>query len=334
MNSNTLSLNFYGVSVALSSDCPGVIQKLSKDFSYFISLSTVSRDLTIEIYQSDPPYGEIEGLISKGQSVNCISYERHHTKYFDYYGTALASWSQERMSGKVYSTDVNRLHEISYLMILSKVGKIHDSRGMHKVHAFGVGSLKKDLICMLPMKGGKTTLFLELLKDTTLEIISDDTPLIDRRGNIYSFPLRVGVESEESLPEGDRSELYSIDRMEYGKKILAPLSYFKNHVSKDLQRYPVLVAGYRSRMKRPVLKKVSKLTMMKELYRHMIVGVGLPMVVEFFVENTIADWLKLFYIGISRNVAAVRLIGQSDCYHLYLCDDPAENAELIKRELL
>ena len=334
MNSNALSLNFYGVSVAISSDCPGVIQKLLKDFSYFISLSSVSRDLTVEIYQSDPPYGEIEGLISKGQTVNTISYQRHGTKYFDYYGAALASWTPSRASGKIYCSDVNRLHEIAYLMILSRVGKIHDTQGMHKIHAFGIGSTKKDLICMLPMKGGKTTLFLELLKDTKLEMISDDTPLIDRRGNIYAFPLRIGVDSEESLPDGNRSELYSIDRMEYGKKILAPLSYFKNHVSKDLQRFPVLVAGYRTRMKYPYLKKVSKIVMLKELYRHMIIGVGLPMVVEFFVENTIADWAKLLYIAFSRKVAAIRLIMKSDCYHLYLCDNPSENAELIRRELL
>ncbi len=335
MNSNTLSLNFYGISVAVSSDCPGVVTKLAKDFSYFVSLSSISRDITVEIFQMTPPYEQIEGLISEGQTKNAISYKKHGVKYFDYYGNALASWNSELSSGKIFSDDVNLLHEIAYLMILSKVGKIHDMRGYHKLHAFGVGASNKDLICMLPMKGGKTTLFLELLKDEKNEIISDDTPLIDPRGNILSFPLRVGVDSVDSLPDGNSSELYEINRMEYGKKILAPLSYFKNRVSKDTFRHPILISAYRSRLSVPQLKKVSKVRMFQELLRHMIVGVGLPMVVEFFVDHSIKDWLKLFYIGVRRTVGAVRLLIQTkECYLLFLCDEPKKNAELITRELL
>ena len=49
----------------------------------------------------------------------------------------------------------------------------------------GVSKNGRSVIAMLPMKGGKTTLFSNLIKDKDVEIISDDTPIVTSDGHIH-----------------------------------------------------------------------------------------------------------------------------------------------------
>ena len=51
---------------------------------------------------------------------------------------------------------------------------------------------------MLPSGGGKSTLALRALQEPGIGLISEDSPLLDRRGRLHPFPLRIGVNETDA----------------------------------------------------------------------------------------------------------------------------------------
>ncbi|MGH7806575.1 MAG: hypothetical protein ACRENT_00610 [Thermodesulfobacteriota bacterium] len=94
----------------------------------------------------------------------------------------------------MYGADHDLLHEIVFLFILSTVGQYLDARGLH---ALGVSYNNRGILLILPSGGGKSTLGLELMRHPGFLLLGEDTPLIDRRGYILPFPLRLGVRPEQ-----------------------------------------------------------------------------------------------------------------------------------------
>ncbi len=83
-----------------------------------------------------------------------------------------------------------------------------------------------------------------LLQEPGIELLSDDSPLIDHRGRVYAFPLRLGLlpGSAGALPE---KELRRVERMELGPNMLASYRYFKDRIRPQADG-SVLFLGSRS----------------------------------------------------------------------------------------
>jgi hypothetical protein len=125
--------------------------------------------------------------------------------YLDYFGSALAVYDRSRNYLTVESVDTHRLHEITYLSILSRVGELLERRGLHRLHALAVGRHGETALFMMDSGGGKSTHGLGFLRSSDrYELISEDSPLTDRRGRVHTFPLRFGV--LPPLPEGIAEE--------------------------------------------------------------------------------------------------------------------------------
>ena len=324
-----LKLDFYGVVVHCHINIPELFEALEKDFFYFVNNNSLKPDIELTAHKSSPPYDEISGLIADRQTLNCINYKQGDIQYSDYYGDALVKYSFNQERGEIYSLQTNSLHEILYLLILSRTGKSLEQKGFHKVHAMGVSHKEKAIVISMPMKGGKTTLFLNMLQNTSNSIISDDTPLIDKNGNIYSFPLRVGVENTNYIPKEMHSHLYTLERKQYGKKTLIPISSFPNKISQKCSQ-AFYFEGIRRRGSDCTITKATKLKSFKYLTKHMVVGIGLPLILEFFVEGTISDWFKLIGLLFKRIRAAVNFLRRSETYIVYLGDKPKHNALVIQ----
>ena len=327
-----LYFNFYQTRVMISSDEPEILRLLALDFSYFqvLSLGLEQKEkaqclqLCCRALPPIPP-----NLVAKKQTPQYLLYRQDKLKIVDYYGQALCLQNEEKGEHQLFSPSIERLHETAYLFILSVVGKDHDRRGLHKLHSFAIKRNGTSLLGAMPMKGGKTSSFLQFLQDPSVEIISDDCPLIDRQGNILPFPLRVGCDHAEILPPGNKELLYTIERSQYGRKVLAPLSYFNNKVAKSPAPRTILVFGVRSTYQSPVLVPLSFLKTLRQLSTHLIAGVGLPMVVEFFLQATFKDYYLLMRIAVSRSIAAFNLARKSKSYLIYLSSNIKENTALM-----
>lgn len=325
---HNLNLNIYGVNIECQSHSFELISLLSKDFQYFKTEKALKNPYLYQFYIHPPPFERLSNLSVDKHSANSMTTDQGNIRYNNYYGKALSVYDLKAESCQVFSENINILHELSYLIILSRSGKKLETQGMHKVHAFGVSKSGKAIIGMMPMKGGKTTTFLELLKYKDLDILSDDTPIVNAKGYLLPFPLRIGIESNAEKPKGDKSKIYSIERSHYGKKILFPIDYFENQVS-GVCSDAILIDCKRWYNSDCALIKVKKYQMISPLVKNMLVGVGLPLIIEYFLELTLKDFFKLSFIFIRRLSSMSRLLLRSKCYRIYLGNNPKKNAQLI-----
>ena len=323
-----IQLDFFSFVVDVICPERDISQLITKDFQYFLSEKKES-DFVVQCEKVDS-YVLPKDLRAISQSQNSISYKHQGVKYQDYYGKALT----ETYVSKVRLKYVDKvfLHELLYLLILSYGGKALDRKGLHKIHACGISYGSKNLILMMPSKGGKTTLFMDLLMDPDVSIISDDTPILTRTGGIKPFPLRLGCESKNDLkkrfPYISEAQVYDFNRIHFTKKYLLDISSLKNSVFVAPGK-SIFIAGYRSTREKPKLTPMSKWTFFKELFKHMVVGVGLPLIIEHFFRLGWKDFLVNASIFMSRFCTAIVVVFRHEAYLLETSSDRMENRQCL-----
>ena len=331
METQTLKLNFYGVEVIVSGP-QGIVNNLVKDFSYFIADKNDDSDsIEINIAQKKPDFGRVPAVKASLYQPDSVSYDNGSVRYVDYFGKALSIYDYDKEKGELYSDDINLLHELSYLLILSRAGEMLDKNGIHRVHACGFAIDGKGVLCLMPQGGGKTTLYLELLKNEDVRLISDDTPLITRDSTILPFPLRIGV-TEGATPDVPQEFLGSIDRRKHGKKILIDTKYFAGRISAPVKAGFIL-AGEREFSDNPRIVKAAKLKILSALFRDCVIGLGLPQMVEYFLRFQTKDVLSKIGIVSSRNIACVKAVLKARTYRFIIGTNPSRNAEELIRFL-
>jgi hypothetical protein len=331
-----IKFNFYGFEVTVKSESIEILELLKKNFGYFYERKDISlKKFSLEIFQQKS-FSKIipNGLVAHKQTINSMSYDKGNKRYNDYYGKAVSVLDYSSDEAQIYSNDLNKLHEVAYLLILSRQGKWSDRNGLHKIHAMSVSHDNKNLLVMMPMKGGKTTLFTQFLKDEKYNLISDDSPMINSKGDLLSFPIRFGLEDNESykelLTEIENSFKFSLDREQFGKKVLVDTLFYKNRLKKPGNK-TILVQGIRWKSNKCLVEKVSFIKMLIFLKTHLIIGVGLPMVIEYFLQSTIKDHFTNFNILLSRTFCAIRLTWKSDSYIAYMSHDIEENYKELRK---
>lgn len=334
-----LYLDFYNFKILLKCESDKVIDLIKKDFHYFVVSQLSEYNLEIEACIKELIEDAIPaGLRSKKQNSRAITFQKGDLRYNFFYGKAVSIVDYKTSKVQVLSRTEGYLHELLYLVILSRQTKFHDSNGLHKVHAFGVTKFNNNLIGMMDSKGGKTTLFTYFLDQEGVDIISDDTPFIDLWGRVNPFPIRVGFElnsySGERLMKY-KDLAYHFDREEYDPKKLIDILEFQNKISEDAKfNRNILFQGIRINEKENCFyKKISKLKMLRYLQKNMIIGVGLPMVIEYYLESSFQDKIRNIKILFFRIFAALNLLIRSDCYEVYLSFNPQKNFEKLN-ELL
>jgi hypothetical protein len=328
-----LFLNFYNTTAHIESYDQEILSLLQKDFSGFVAPHLPSPNFHLSIFKETPPFHEIPSMVASMQTFNSVCYDHQGKRYCDYYGEALVILDTKTNRARIYSQSSSRLHEICYLLILSRVGKAMDLSGLHKLHAFSVSYKDVAIICMMPMKGGKSTLLMEFLKDDRFKIISDDIPVIDLKGEVRPFPMKIGLSKRpESLkifqPE---KNLYEMNRSQYGKKELLCLEGLPGRVEDIEKRFKkvILIEAFRYNSHTSILKKMSFVSTGKGLFKHGVIGFGLPMVIEYFWEFGFADFCRKVMIFFSRSLAFGCLLFRAKKMKLLLGKNPQEASEVI-----
>jgi hypothetical protein len=144
----------------------------------------------------------------------------------------------------VQGEDEHLVHEAVYHFLLSRIGEHLEARGLTRLHALALTGGQGAVAVMLPSGGGKSTLALRALREDGVKLLSEDSPLIDRAGSAYPFPLRIAVNPTDAanLPEGS---VRRMDRMEFHPKLVLDLEAFSDRVESQPQPLRHLVIGQR-----------------------------------------------------------------------------------------
>jgi hypothetical protein len=323
-----LYLQFHHYTIFVSSQEETLINKLREEFHFFLAEEPPRVHSTIELFRENAP--ELPSMLAVKILETCTVYKLGHRQYINYEDKALTIWDRHEDSVRIYSLEIDRLFEIAYLAIHSLLGQELDSRGLCRTHALGVSLGNLNALIMLPSKGGKSTLLTHLLENPEIKIISDDMPLIDFKGQVYSFPSKVSMTNKPE--EGPLAGLTwtEFNRTQYPPKWTASLSSLKDRIeTKSYMNANLLIAGFRLSHGESILTPVKKWKMIMPLLEHMIMGFGLPQVMEMFLNFRFYDFFKLFFHAIIRTICAVQLLRKSRCFHLYMGPDRSYNAQLL-----
>ncbi len=318
------SFHIYGYDITLEDSQGDIISKLVKDFSYFINNQTkkiLSNKTSIKIIYNDKFKYSNKSKLTKIKLESRINFQ---------YPNSITNSVSKNFSEAIFThNNFEGCYEQVYLFILSITGKAFDLKGIHRIHALGIEKENESIILMANSGTGKTTQGLEVLKDSSIKLISDDTPLIDPNLNIYPFPVRIGHNNQNTLIPflRDGKNLYSINRLLYGKKFLLDLNDSKICISTNIiSKNITLLELERNNSSPRIAKSLNRLYTFKKLFFHQVIGFGLPMIKEYFLEDSIYNLIK---IAISRVKLSIKLSQRIKCHQLNLSESFENNSKLI-----
>jgi hypothetical protein len=327
----TFFLKIYGLNINISCESDFASENLKKDFELYLSGNAdVCSDIKIGIFRKKPPYDDIpSGTHASIYNTRSICYKSKTVHYVDYAGKGLMIYDFEKEEADIYSEDEVLLYEKAKLAVLSRSGEFLDKKGMHRVHAMGLAKNNSATICLLPMAAGKTTLVLGALKkDKDIKLVSDDVCVIDAKGHVGSFVLRVGSRDFPGhIPE---EHITGIDRDFYGRKYLIDMGYFKGRIAEKSQLCNILI-GRRVFQDRTQIRKIAKIKCFMPFMQSGVFGLGLPQIMELFLRGDFQDIMKKIKILFSRSALFLAAILRADTYEIEIGRDIEKcSDELVK----
>jgi hypothetical protein len=239
---------------------------------------------------------------------------------------------RKRNTYRIHCTERDLAHEIVFLTILSQVGQHLDARGLHRVHALGIQANERATLILLPKGGGKTTLALRLLGAEGVKLLSEDSPLVSRRGQVFPFPIRLGVQVGEEPPDAPVHYCRTVQRMEFEPKTLIDVAHFADRIAEPCPIGTILL-GERWLAGDPFIRPANLSAAVRAFVKNSVVGLGLYQGVEFVLERSGWEVLGKLGLAVSRLRASWQVIRRAQIYRLGLGPDVEQNAELLIRFL-
>lgn len=322
-------INIHGFAIKCQSHSDSVTHQLTRPFKYFYSKDAVY-ETSIVIKETEPPYDSFPDLESVFSTPRNIVYRGGAFKIVDYFGRGAIVEDPSTGQYTLYSRDRNLLQEAFYLLVLSLFGQYCDRQGMLRIHALGLSY--EDTAFLLPILpgGGKSTLAAAMLQDPGFKLISDDEPVLNRKGQILPFPLRIGVSNPERLRNIPPEYIYSIDRMEFGRKYFIDCDYWQAQLQHGPLRDIVLFTSRTVLRGPPSIAPVSKRRLLATLWRDAVIGMGLYQGLEFLLQHSSGELAGRLPILAKRAALALRLTAAARCFQFVLSRDVAKNQQLLQ----
>lgn len=309
-------------------------ERLQKDFLAFLSNDHGNSIpyLTLKVFQEKIDEEACREFKLKFKRKDRLTYDHGRVRLNNYADQVWSLFDYENERGEVFSLNIERAHEISYLMILSRVGKKMELSGLHKIHAMSLVENQRCLLVSAASGVGKSTQLLNLLqKNPNYQMLSDDCPVINQAGQVLAFPLRVGVSPLmlERLTHKQQSARYSLERREYGEKILLPVNHLNYDKTWSAYEQIVLVFLEGQCSSKPSIRKLNRCQVMIRLVVPFFIGVGLPIIFEYFWEPGWRVWIERVKIGLSRMKSGFLLAKRAQAYRIESSKDLDQLTEAL-----
>ena len=322
----SVNFHFYGLTLRLQSADEEVVEKIRREFSYF-QVAADTPQVTIEVFDMSPPYESLPDLPASIYTPRNVCYRGKEGIFIDYSGQALEIFDPKTKNCQIFSPNPDLRREISYLSILSIVSQYLDSRHIHRVHALGISQNGKAILILSPRGGGKSTLALQLLESGQVKLLSEDSPLITKRGEILPFPLRIGIRSGTEL-NISAEYLQEVNQWDSERKLLVDIDYFADKISPPCQP-GIILLGQRTLGADSRIEPASKLAATKAFIRHAIVGLGLFEGAEYVLQRSAWEVLGKSGVLFSRLDSSLKVIRCSKVYSYTIGRDRGRNRDVL-----
>lgn len=321
-------IDVLGLRATVAGDWPEVVESIRRDFAWYETSDPGPTQLEVRVERRPPDFAAFGEVVASFVTPRNVVYRQGSLTIIDYFGRALSILDRERGSLVVQGTDPHLVHEAAYLFLLSSIGGHLDRRRTPRLHALGISGAKGAVAVMLPSGGGKSTLALRALRADGVRILSEDSPLIDKRGRLHPFPLRVGV-NESDAPDLPPEHVRRIERMEFHPKLLLDVDAFRDRIQPKPLPLRHLVIGRRSLGGDASLEPVGRGRAVGPLLREAVVGIGLYQGMEFVLQRGMRDTLGQAGAGATRAACCAAALSRARVWELTLGRDHDRNWEAL-----
>jgi hypothetical protein len=319
-------LDFYGLGVHVSGDWPEAVEEVWLDFAWFARRPDRGgrRDVQVVLERRPPDFGRFGDAPAAFVTPRNVVYQHDGHTIVDYFGRAISVLDRGGERLVVQGEDLHLVHEAGYHFILSRVGEHLESRGLIRLHALALAAPRGAVAVMLPSGGGKSTLALRALEEDGVRLLSEDSPLVDRRGRLHPFPLRIGINATDAdkLPEGNTRRL---ERMEFHPKLALEVDSIADRIEPSPQPLTDLVLGHRTLGQQAKLEPVRRSAAVGTMVREAIVGVGIYQGMEFILQRGMRDVAGKLGIAWTRTACTAAALARARVWRLTLGRDRDRN---------
>ncbi|MCB0417059.1 MAG: hypothetical protein KDD39_05385 [Bdellovibrionales bacterium] len=288
-------LNFCGISVEVRGEWDEIRQAIRHDFGAFCAGSadlSAKGAFCVELIRSSHDRGWKRLLRGPRSSLFIAPPGERRVCFFD---KVSVCYRYQARRAQIWSLDSEAAFEALYYVLLSYVGERLDERGWHRLHGFGFSG-KRRAVVLATSGTGKSTLAWSILRRPGFEFYSDDTPLVNSKGEIAAFPQRIALEDR---PKGITARAF--------KRVRNKTKYVVGHDSfrEKIAETGVLQDLYWLRQDdSPGLSKAPRHLFVIPLLKWLVLGYETPQIWELYLRFTPSDILSKIRILNSRLRAA------------------------------
>lgn len=324
MSPTPTGLAIHGLRISVGGDWPEVVKAVGLDFQWFAVADEGRPDVEVRVERRAPDFERFGNVPAAFVTPRNVVYQDGDRTIVDYFGRAVSVL--DRRSGRVVvqGEDEHLVHEAAYLFVLSRAGEHLDRLGLLRLHALGLAAAQGAVAVMLPSGGGKSTLALRALQAEGVRLLSEDAPLLDRRGRLHPFPLRIGVNETDAalLPAG---QVRRIERMEFHPKLVLDLAAFADRIEPAPQPLRHVVLGQRSLGREARLEPIPRRHALGTLFREGVVGVGVYQGMEFVLQRGLRDVAGKVGTALTRSACCAAGLAKASTWRLTLGRDHERN---------
>jgi hypothetical protein len=319
----------HGLSIAVSGDWPEILEALRLDFAWFHAAPGGSPDVEVAIERRAPDFDVFGDVPASFVTPRNVVFQQDDRTIVDYFGRAVSVLDRGTGRLRVQGDDAALVHEAAYHYLVSRLGEYFDAVGKPRLHALGLVGREGAVAIMLPSGGGKSTLALRALREDGVKLLSEDSPLIDARGRLHPFPLRIGINATDAatLPEG---QVRRIERMEFHPKYALELEAFAERIEAAPQPLRHLVVGRRTLGRNAKLEPLPRRSAFGTLFREAVVGVGLYQGMEFVLQRGARDVAGMAGIATTRSLHCLSGLARASTWRLTIGRDHERNWEALQ----
>jgi len=324
----TFALHVYGLDVRVEGDWPEVVESVAQDFAWFSAPAAAAGAERVVVERRPPDFDSIGALTASFVTPRNVVYADGERQVVDYFGRALCVVDRRVGTATVQGEDAQLVHEAAYLYLLSRVGEHLDRRGLTRLHALALSGARGGVAVLLPSGGGKSTLAVRALRDEGVRILAEDTPLLDRRGTLHPFPLRIGVNATDA-PQLPADGVRRIERMEFHPKLVLDLDAFADRIETSPRPLRHIVIGRRSLGRTASLEPLPRRAGAGPLFREAVVGVGVYQGMEFVLQHGMRDVAGKAGVAASRGACCAAGLARARVWRITLGRDHEANWEAL-----
>ncbi len=329
MSSLPQTFDVYDLRIELRGDWPEVADDVARDLWWFRAEAGRTPDVCLTIERGAPQLDRFEGLKSSFVTTRNVVYQGSEVTVIEYFGRAAIVIGRAGGGAVVQGDDVELVREAANNFLISRIGEHLNARGLVRLHALGLSGSSGATTVVMPSGGGKSTLALRAIGDDRCRILSEDSPLLDRKGLVYPFPLRIGVNPTDQarVPEGH--VVRRIERIEYHPKLVLDVEAWADRVEPSPQPLRHLVIGRRTLDAVGRLEPLGRRHALTPLLREAVVGVGVYQGMEFVLQRGWSDVLGKSGTAMRRAVVSGEALRRAQVWQLLLGRDRDSNWDAL-----